>query len=153
MLSRQKIKQYIELSYPYIEQLREPRVAGQVIFVVIVLLISWSGVKAIDANYALKKQISTLQQQNTIQQLENNNQKLQNQYYDSQQYLELSARQDFSLGAPGETELIVPKNVALSYTVPVPKTLSAKPAPALPFYEQNLKDWLDFFLHRQSSTD
>src|SRR5215472_11093774 len=101
-----KIKQYFFRIWPYIYRLRDVHFAGQVLFVVVVLLISWSGVKAIDANYVLQKQIAQLEQQNTLQQLENSNQKLQNEYYNSNQYLELSARQNFGLAAPGEKEII-----------------------------------------------
>ena len=104
---------------------------------------------AIDANYVLQKQIAELQQQNDLQQLENNNLALQNDYYNSDQYLELSARQNFGLGAPGETELVVPTNVALSYTVPEPKTSTAKPNAQPPTYQRNFQAWVDFFLHRQ----
>src|SRR5690349_5361062 len=116
MLLLQNIRHYGRVTYTYLSRLRDVHVAGQVVFIVIVLLVSWSGVKSIDTNYSLQKQISQLQQQNTVEQLQNNNQKLQNDYYNSDQYLELSARQNFGLAAPGETELIVPKDIALSYT-------------------------------------
>jgi cell division protein FtsB len=153
MFSKFKIKQNAQIIYAYVNRLRDARFAGQVLFIVVVLLVSWSGVKAIDTNYSLQKQISTLQQQDAIQVLENNNLKLQNQYYSSNQYLELSARQNFGLAARGETELIVPQNVALSYTVPEPKAPPSKPVLQLPFYERNFQAWIDFFLHRPSSTD
>jgi cell division protein FtsB len=153
MFSKLKIKQNAQISYAYINRLRDMRFAGQALFIVIVLLMSWSGVKAIDTNYSLEKQISTLQQQSAVQKLENNNLQLQNQYYNSNQYLELSARQNFGLAAKGETELIVPQNVALSYTVVEPKAPASKPASQLPFYARNFQAWVDFFLHRQSPPD
>ena len=58
--------------------LRDPKNVGLIIFLVIVLLISWSGVKALQTNYSLQKQISLLKQQNDVQQLQNINQQLQN---------------------------------------------------------------------------
>jgi cell division protein FtsB len=149
MHTLQKLQHYAKVAYSYLSRLRDVRVAGQVVFVVIVLLVSWSGVKSIDTNYALQKQISQLQQQNTVEQLQNNNQKLQNDYYNSDQYLELSARQNFGLAAPGETELIVPKAVALSYTTPLPTSATTKDASGnIPFYERNVQAWINFFLHR-----
>jgi cell division protein FtsL len=105
--------------YPYIYELQDIRVAGMVVFGIVVLLISWSGVKSIDTNYQLQKQISELKQENDVANLDNQNLQLQNQYYNSNQYLDLSARQNLGLAAPGETELIVPKDVALKYTVVV----------------------------------
>ncbi len=150
MFQEQKIKHYVKITYQTVLRLRDVRFAGQVLFVVIVLLVSWSGVKAIDANYALQKQIAQLEQENDVQQLENNNLALQNDYYQSDQYLELSARQNFGLGAPGEKELDVPKAVALSYVVVPPKeSASAKPSVELPAYQRNIQAWVNFFLHRQ----
>src|ERR1700677_3454734 len=99
-----------------VNRLNDVRFVGQMLFLVIVLLISWSGVKVIQTNYSLQKQISVLKQQNNLQKLQNENLALQNQYYNSNQYLELSARQNFGLAAQGEKEIVVPRQVALSYT-------------------------------------
>ena len=77
----QKIKNYLQDIDKWTEQLQDVRVLGLLVFAIVVLLISWSGVRAIDANYALQKQISTLKQQNQVQELANNNLKLQNQYF------------------------------------------------------------------------
>jgi cell division protein FtsB len=146
----EKIKQY--KNHPYVEQFRDLRAIGLAIFGVIVLLVSWSGAKAIQTNYNLQKQISQLQQENQVQQLEDNNLRLQNEYFNTNQYLELAARQNFGLGDPGETELLVPKSVALAHTVnlaseqPQPKASSKQP-----FYQRNFEAWINFFLHRQSS--
>jgi cell division protein FtsB len=140
--------------YNLLEQFRDVRAAGLLIFLIIVLLISWSGVKAIQTNYELQKQISALQQENQVQQLINNNLKLQNEYYNTNQYLELTARQNYGLGASGETELIVPKSVALQNTVNLPTdNIAPKPSIKQAFYQQNFQSWMDFFLHRQSISD
>ena len=149
-----KIKQFQTRVIDYFDRLRDVRNAGMLIFVVIVLLVSWSGVKAINTNYQLQKQITELNQQNSLQTLSNDNLKLQNEYYNTPQYLELAAREDFGLAAPGETVLIVPTNVALAHTVTLPQdeppaTTSAKTKE--PFFERNFHDWIDFFLHRQNT--
>lgn len=150
-----KIKQYQTLAIEYGSQLKDVRIIGMFLFLVIVLLVSWSGVKAIDTNYQLEKQISQLQQQNTVQQLKNDNLKLQNAYYNTPQYLELAARQDFGLAAPGETVLIVPHAVALAHTVTLPQdttpTVGTKKAKQ-PAYKRNFDSWMDFFMHRQHAT-
>lgn len=147
-----KIKQYKEWAYAFVRRLSDVRFLGQVIFGVLVLLVSWSGVKAIQTNYNLQKQISALQQQNAVQQLTNNNQKLQNEYYNTNQYLELSARQNFSLANPGEKEILVPKSVALAHTVNLPAAQQVSAgAPKQSAYQQHVQAWLDFFLHRQGS--
>src|SRR5262249_48033977 len=104
-----------------------------------------------DANYTLQKQIATLERQNTLKQLENSNLALQNNYYQSDQYLELSARQNLGLAAPGEKEIIVPENVALNYIVPEPQAPAAKSSPETPVYPRNFQAWVDFFLHRPTT--
>ena len=86
----------------FLNRMSDVRFSGQVLFIIIVLLISWSGVKSIQANYGLQKQINELDQQNKISQMENDNLRLQNEYYESNQYLELSARRNFGLAAPGD---------------------------------------------------
>lgn len=134
----------------YILSLRDIRNVGLLVFVVMVLLISWSGVKSIQANYALQKQISSLQQQNQVRKLENTNQALQNQYYNTPQYLEVTARQNLGLAAPGETELLVPRDVAIAHTVAQPKSAitGKSTVPEQSAWQRNFQDWISFFLHR-----
>ncbi|HET7060266.1 MAG TPA: septum formation initiator family protein [Candidatus Saccharimonadales bacterium] len=135
----------------FVRRLGDPSFAGQVVFVVIVLLISWSGIKSIQTNYELQKQISGLRQQTDVQKLKNNNLALQNNYFNSNQYLELSARQNFGLAAPGEKEIIVPQSVALSYTVDPPASKTPSASDHQPAYQKNFQSWVDFFLHRQDN--
>lgn len=137
----------------YVLSLCDIRNVGLLVFTVIVLLISWSGVKSIQTNYGLQKQISQLQQQNTVDQLQNQNLQLQNQYLGTAQYLEVIARQNLGLAAPGETELLVPKSVALQHTVPMPGIAAASKVPKQPFWQRNFQAWVDFFLHRSTSAD
>lgn len=141
-----------KISY-YLQRLDDVRFVGQVVFVVIVLLISWSGVKSIQTNYGLQKQISALKQQNDLQKMQNDNLALQNQYYNSNQYLELAARQNFGLAAPGEQEIIVPESVALAYTADLPNPSKPDVKSAQPAYQRNFNSWIDFFLHRQGNSD
>src|SRR2546423_15715569 len=68
-----KIKHYQEKTVAQVSQLRDLRVVGVLFFLIVLLLISWSGVKAIDTNYGLQKQIARLQQQNAVQKLTDNN--------------------------------------------------------------------------------
>jgi cell division protein FtsB len=139
----------------FVRNFRDVRSLGLIVFAAIVLLVSWSGVKAIQSNYKLEQQISQLRQENDVQQLQNNNQKLKNQYYGTSQYLELAARQNFGLAAPGEKELIVPKDVAMAHVrgVAVATAAQASEAPKKqPFYQRNIQTWLNFFLRRDTAS-
>src|SRR5579884_2955767 len=154
MQIKSQLNQYKDQAAYYLQRMSDVRFAGQVLFVVIVLLISWSGVKSIQTNYGLQKQISTLKQQNELQKLQNDNLALQNQYYNSKQYLELSARQNFGLAYPGEKEVVVPANVAQAYTVNLPGLSQPSTAPGKqPAYQRNLQSWVDFFSHRQTPSN
>ena len=143
----------LEKIYDYVLQFRDVRAVGLLFFLIIVLLISWSGVKVIDTNYNLQKQISGYQQQNQLQELRNTNLKLENQYYQTDQYLDISARQNFGLAAPGETVLNVSTSVALAHTVELQDTeqvQATKTKAKRPAYQRNFQAWINFLLHRQS---
>src|SRR6201995_3107852 len=137
------------------KQLLDIRNIGLYIFGIVVLAIAWSGAKTVQNNYELQKQISTLQQQNTVLSLENQNTQLQNQYYKTQQYLELSARQNLGLAAPGETVLIVPQTTALKYFDQSIGQTSSQPTSIdnRKGYVKNLEAWRDFLLGRKALTD
>jgi len=145
---QEKLKQI--LNNPYASSLQDTRVLGLIAFGVIALLVTWSGVKSIETNYQLQKQIAELTQQNEVAKLENSNQKLRNEYYKTDTFLELAARRQFGKAAPGETLYLVPKKVALAHTVNLP---SEKPpttqADSRPEWQKNMESWFRFFLHRQ----
>ncbi len=143
----EKIKQYFQ-DKP-IDQWRDTRLWGFVIFAVVVVLASWSGVRVIETNYELQKKIAGLNQQNRIMQLQNENQKLQNEYYQTDTYLELSVRKQFGKAAKGEQLLLVPRDVALTYAPPLPSTpelerVQPPEEPTGPTYFKNLRAWRDF---------
>lgn len=144
-----KIKKYL---HPYnLRHLNDMRMLGLLAFGVIVLLVTWSGIKAIQTNYELQKQIAELEQKNEVSLLENQNQKLKNQYLETDQFLELAARRQFGLAAPGEKVIIIPKAVALAHTADLPPTTTPsdqKTSSNKPAYQRNFQAWIDFFLHR-----
>ena len=144
-----KLKPYTTKALYYVGRMSDIRFAGQVLFAVIVLLMTWSGIKTVQTNYGLQKQISAIKQQTAVKSLENNNLKLQNDYYQSNQYLELAARQNFGLAASGEKEILVSEDVALAHTVDLPKQKTTSTTKLQPAYESNFQSWVDFFLHRK----
>jgi cell division protein FtsB len=146
-----KLQPYVARMWAYVLSLRDIRNVGLLVFTVIILLISWSGVKSIQTNYGLQKQITRLSQQNQLSSLQNTNVALQNQYYNTPQYLEIAARENLGLAAPGETELLVSHDVALAHTVKQPGAAAAQSqVPRQPVWQRNFQAWIDFFLHRGS---
>lgn len=144
----EKIKNLI--NQPRLKQLSDIRSIGLLAFGIVVLLVSWSGVSTIQTNYDLEKQVSRLQQEIQVQQLANDNIKLKNEYYNTNDYLELAARRQFGKAAPGETLVIVPKSVALRYVTSSSSLTKKLPSKQLQksFYQQNFQDWVNFFAHR-----
>ncbi len=140
--------------YSIWHNLHDVRFLGFIVFGLLVLLASWSGVNVIETNYEPQKQAAQIDQQNVVQQLVNTNLKLQNEYYNTDTYLELTARKQFGKGALGETLLLVPKSVALAHAKALPEeksaTVSASSQDNRPFYQKNFNAWMDFFFHRNS---
>ncbi|HET9850145.1 MAG TPA: septum formation initiator family protein [Candidatus Saccharimonadales bacterium] len=134
------------------KQLTDIKNIGLYIFTVILLAIAWSTAKTIQNNYQLQKQISVLRQQNQVLSLENQNAGLQNQFYQTNQYLDLSARQNLGLAAPGEKVLLVPQNVALRYIDPAivkTQSASAQAPDNRSKIIKNVEAWRDFLLGRR----
>lgn len=154
------IKSYTNRIYTYLTQLyestqwRDTRLWTFVVFGIVVVVASWSGIRVIETNYELQKKIARLQQQNDVIRLQNENQKLKNQYLETDTYLELSARQQFSKAAPGEKLIIVPKNVALAHAKEIPAQVAGESTAgttknASSRFAKNLRAWRDFiFSHK-----
>jgi cell division protein FtsB len=136
------------------KQLFDIRNIALYIFAIFALAFTWSGVRAVQSNYELQKNISELKQQNAVLDLQNQNIDLQNKYLQTDQYLELAARQNLGLAAPGETVLLVPKATAMKY-VDTSLSPSAKsdtnPSENKSKFAKNLEDWRDFLLGRKLS--
>lgn len=137
--------------YKKIQRFSDIRIIGLIAFAIVVLLVTWSSLRALQINYDLQKQETTLKQRNQVQQLENENLRLKNVYFESDEYLELSARRQLNKAAPGEKLYIIPQSVAMSRTVDLPKPeqqVQDEEAKNKPRYRQNLDDWKAFFFHQ-----
>lgn len=149
----EKIKTYQTKIVQEARVFQDVRALGIVTFLVIALLISWSGVKVIETNYGLQKEIARMQQETEVGRLENRNLELENQYFETDEYLELEARKNFGLAAPGETVVVVPKQVALKNTIPeaeVENTIAPKEQDE-PRWQQNVDAWVNFLFHRTNN--
>jgi cell division protein FtsB len=155
----QKYKQVIHkiITHPNTQSVRDVRVLGLIGLGLLVLIASWSGVRVIETNYELQKRIASEQQKNEIQKLKNDNIKLQNDYYNSDTYLELTARRLYGKAAPGETLIIVPETVALANAPNILDTVEDQAQQELPDnrpqYRKNFDAWMDILFRqgRQSN--
>lgn len=132
-----------------LKMLQDTRVLGLLAFGVVALLVTWSGIKVVQTNYELEKKISVAKQRNAVSQLENQNMRLKNQYFESSQYLELAARRQFGKAAPGETLYTVPESIALARTVEPEKghETVAVVQDNRSRFQKNFDDWIDFLFN------
>jgi hypothetical protein len=95
-----------------------------------------------------------MQQENEVKRLENSNLELSNQYYETDQYLELAARKQYNKALPGEKLLIVPSSVALAHTkdidLPDVENSSMPLEESGPWYERNFNAWMEFLFRKES---
>lgn len=76
--------------------------------------IVWGSIGAMQQNFILQQKVDALNEDNSMIELTNDGQRLQNKYYASNEYLELSARSHLGKVMPGEKLLILPKNTISS---------------------------------------
>jgi len=106
----------------------------------------WSTVDAIQRNFTLQQQVDAANQQIAVQDLENKSQQLENQYYQSNEYLELSARARLNKAAPGEHLLILPPNTVQ------PMAQQQAQAQDIPITQRSdFAQWMYFLFGKKSS--
>lgn len=116
-----------------------------VLLVALLVTVSWvwGTVGAIQQNFLLQQQVDGLGQKIAYQELENQTLIFENQYFQSKEYLEVSARDNLSLANPGEKLLILPPETAHdSAPAPVTQTPIAK--------RSNFQQWLYFLFGDKS---
>jgi cell division protein FtsB len=137
----------------FITRFKDLRVVGLSVFVVVILMVTWSSINTIQTNYELQKEIAKLEQENALTALENENERLSNEYFASDQYVELEARRVFGKAEPGEKLVIIPREVAMSKVAESPRQAESEQEVQeseveLAWYRENLRAWADFFLNR-----
>jgi cell division protein FtsB len=123
---------------------------GLYVVAIIALSVAWSSVRIIQKNYNIQKRITVLEQEVAVLEQQTKNQKLKNQYFKTDTYLDLAARKYFSKAAPGEKLLIVPAEVAATYIHP-PSSKEVTKTRVNPGSKimNNLRAWQAFLSHNE----
>ena len=104
----------------------------------------WGTVGAIQQNFVLQQEVDGLGQQIAFQELENQTLQFENQYYNSREYLELSARSHLNKANDGEKLLILPPNTVTDSTPTATQ-------PVTPISKRsNFQQWLYFLFGNKS---
>lgn len=120
---------------------------NNIVFIVaigVALSLIWNTVTAIEKNFSLQTRVDDLAQEVSILQLENENLDLNNEYYRTDAYLELAARETLGLVAPGEKVLILPDYSDLA-SLPTQNGSAASDQEEASNFDQ----WLYFLFRRE----
>ena len=91
-------------------------------------------------NYDLQRQVDQGKLDNQVMKLQNENLKLEQAYYKTDEYLDLSVRSLLGRASPGENMVILPR-------VQVDKTDNAKTS-VVSSRKSNIDQWIDFLMGR-----
>lgn len=102
---------------------------------------AWGSVGLMQRNYGLQRDVDAQKRQAEVLELEVATMKYQQEYYKSDEYKDLAARQHLGLASPGEKVLILPANSDKAKRDDTPQVQQAQAEPP-----SNLEQWLTFLL-------
>ena len=113
-----------------------------VLLVALLLALSWawSTINVLAKNYDLERQVEQARLDTEIMKLQNENLRLEQAYYQTNEYLELSARKLLNKAQPGEHLVILPRVEDKTPTTNTAVTVVEK---------SNLEQWVDFLFGRR----
>ena len=113
-----------------------------VLIVALMLALSWawSTINVLAKNYDLERQVEQARLDTDIMKLQNENLRLEQAYFKTPEYLELSARKLLNKAQPGEHLVILPHTEGRT-----PATTTAAPL----VEKSNFEQWVDFLFGRR----
>lgn len=112
--------------------------ASNVFMMTAMIAAAWltlSSIGVMTHNYDLQRQVNQAKTDNEILAIENENLKLQQSYYQTDEFLELQSRALLGRAAPGERVIILPQH---------PTENSPENAPANNKTQDNFAQWMEF---------
>jgi len=117
--------------------------------IVVALLIAatwvWNTIVAIQRNFELQQRVDAVAEQNAVLELQNKTRDFENKYYQSNEYVELSAREHLNKAAPGEKVLVLPPNTVHQKTKQQPTATSDIPIAQ----RSNFAQWMYFLFGKK----
>lgn len=106
----------------------------------------WGTVGTLSRNFQLQQEVDQLDAQIQLAKLQNQNLSYQKNYYESSEYLEMSARELLGKVAPGEHVIILPDSSNIK-----DKT-STSTTPASAEKPSNFTQWMQFFFGNKQAS-
>jgi hypothetical protein len=119
------IKQLMATSKFVVTNITRSDVVAAIVLSVVIVAVTVSTSKVVMQNYKLEKSVRIAEQKVTIAQYELDNQRLKNQYYKTDYYLDIAARRQLSRGTDGEKLVIVPRSSIVQYLPTSPDVASS----------------------------
>lgn len=101
----------------------------------------WGSLNVMQRNYTLQKELDDKSRQLLVAQLDTENAKLEQRYYQTDEYKELAVRQRLGLVTPGESVLILPPN---SEAVKDADSASSQTSTISEVPISNFRQWINF---------
>ena len=99
---------------------------------------TWGAISSMSRNWALEEKLKTRRLEAAKLELEVQTLKLEQQYYQTEEYQELMARSKLGKKAEGETVVILPENSEDAKTKYIQQDIERNE------YRNNFSEWLDF---------
>ena len=117
-----------------------------VIAIAALIAISWAigSVSMMQRNYALQRKVDAKQRELQLGQLEVQTLEFEKKYYQSEEYQELSARENLGLASKGEKVLILPKNSQKAINADKKQAIAAIAKNEPTVKPSNMRQWIDF---------
>lgn len=107
------------------------------LFLILAMSLTWNTVKVIQRNFELQQEVNQLSSEIELLELQNQNAKYEIEYFKTDAYLELAAREKFQKAAPGETVVNLPKDTSIELDDNNVETTEDS--------TNNFDAWVDFF--------
>ena len=102
---------------------------------------AWGSITMMQRNYALQRDVESQKRQAEILELQVSNMQFEQNYYKSDEYKDLAAREHLGLASPGEKVLILPANSVAAKREEKPAVQLAASQPP-----SNFDQWVSFLI-------
>lgn len=112
------------------------------VFLVLAASLTWNTVKVIQRNFELQQQVNNLTGEVELLKVKNQNKKYQIEYFKSNVFLELAAREKFKKAAAGEKVVNLPKDTTVESADTADVVIEEDKS-------SNFDKWIAFLFHRE----
>ncbi len=128
--------------------------SNAIIFVAAIIAIGWvwGSLEVMQKNYKLQKELDDKSRQLIVAQLDVANAQLEQRYFKTDEYKELSVRQHLGLATPGESVLILPPNSEAAKNIDKAVAANSGQIELNSSADSNFTQWMNFLFGGNSKS-